>query len=803
MKKYLLVLICFWSGLQLSFSQTAVIKGKVTDSENNSSLPGVNVVYGNGKGTVTDLDGQFSFSLDAGTYELVFSFIGYDTQTKSITLESGKEVTLEIQLARNTKTLDLVVVSAGRYEQKLEDVTVSMEILKPQLIENKNTTNMETILEQIPGVTVTDGQASIRGGSGFTYGAGSRVLMLVDELPMLAGDAGDVKWNFLPVENIEQVEVIKGASSALYGSSALNGVINVRTAFPKEKPQTKFSVFYSQYNTPVRPDTLGNRRDSLGNLYTPLKWWSKPPTTTGFSAFHSQRFGQLDVVVAGNYFNDEGYREGETEERGRVNFNLRYRFKKIKGLQVGLNGNMQAANGGVFFIWQNADSGAYIPSHTDTSSTLGTYTNSRINLDPYIVYYTKKGARHSFRNRYLNTTNNNSNNASSTADFIYSEYQFHSQATHWLAITTGAVFSFSNVKSDLYGDHQGNNLAAFAQGDIKYGKLNVSLGLRGEYYRVDTFKTQTDYAIFTKNDTITLLKNSKVRPVARIGLNYQLAKATFLRTSFGQGYRFPSIGEKYVNTSISVLKVFPNADLQPESGWSAELGIKQGFKFGKLKGFADAAVFTTEYRNMIEFTFGQYYPDSVEVPNIFDVINYSGFRSINIGHARVSGIDVSLLTQADFGPFKTTFFGGYTYINPVNLNADSTYRATATDSTNLLKYRYQHMGKGDLQLDYKNFSVGLSLRCNSFMEIIDRSFEDPLLFNIEQTKILPGLKEYRQHYNQWTWVYDLRVSYTFNEQLKLSLLSNNLLNREYMTRPGDIQAPRTMMIQLLYNVKYK
>ena len=63
-----------------------------------------------------------------------------------------------------------------------------------------------------------DGQANIRGGSGYSYGAGSRVMLLMDDLPILTGDVNEVKWNYLPVEIIGQVEVIKGASSALYGS---------------------------------------------------------------------------------------------------------------------------------------------------------------------------------------------------------------------------------------------------------------------------------------------------------------------------------------------------------------------------------------------------------------------------------------------------------------------------------------------------------------------------------------------------------------------------------------------------------
>jgi iron complex outermembrane receptor protein len=109
-----------------------------------------------------------------------------------------------------------------------------MEVIKPSLVENTNATTMESIVDQVPGVNVIDGQANIRGGAGWSYGAGSRVLVLVDDIPQLSADASDAKWTFIPTENLEQVEVIKGATSALFGSSALNGVINFRTAYPRD-----------------------------------------------------------------------------------------------------------------------------------------------------------------------------------------------------------------------------------------------------------------------------------------------------------------------------------------------------------------------------------------------------------------------------------------------------------------------------------------------------------------------------------------------------------------------------------------
>ena len=128
---------------------------------------------------------------------------------------------VKIVLNEVSKKLDVVEISAGKFEQRIEETTVSMEVIKPQMIENKNTTEIQTAMEQIPGVNITDGQANIRGGSGWSYGAGSRVLVMVDDMPLISGDAGQVQWKLIATENINQVEVIKGASSVLW-LSALN-----------------------------------------------------------------------------------------------------------------------------------------------------------------------------------------------------------------------------------------------------------------------------------------------------------------------------------------------------------------------------------------------------------------------------------------------------------------------------------------------------------------------------------------------------------------------------------------------------
>lgn len=252
----------FLYGCQLfAQSNSGFLKGTVTDGQGSDALPGATVILGTSNGTSSDANGKFSLRAEEGTYQVRCELVGYLAFTQTVSLRANDTTFLNIQLNadKGNQLLDEVVVSAGKFEQKLSDITVSMEVIKPQLIENKNTTSLDIIMNQVPGVTVADGQASIRGGSGFSYGAGSRVLLLVDEMPMLSADANDIKWNYLPLENLEQVEVIKGAASALFGSAALNGAINLRTAYAKDKPITKVTAFAGSYDAPRRSLTNGGK----------------------------------------------------------------------------------------------------------------------------------------------------------------------------------------------------------------------------------------------------------------------------------------------------------------------------------------------------------------------------------------------------------------------------------------------------------------------------------------------------------------------------------------------------------------
>ena len=775
----LIVVLALFCSILKSQTNFGMVNGYVTDAKTKDTLIGAVVSVNSKNATTTNLHGYFELKVGAGNQTLQCNLLGYKLFNSKIEIKENETTTLNILLDDANTALDEVVISAGKFEQKLSDVTISMDIIKPALIENKNATNLDVIINQVPGVTVADGQASIRGGSGFSYGAGSRVLMLVDEMPMISADAGDIKWNYLPLENIEQVEVIKGASSALFGSSALNGVINLRTIYAKDKPVTSVISSFGSYDAPSKT----------------YKWWNGTSQfQKGINFSHAQKIGNLDLVLGGHIFSDDGFRMLETEDRKRFNANLKYNFKKIKGLSVGVNTNIMNTKGGLFFLWQSYDS-AYIPQ----GRTIQKYNNDRFNIDPFITYYWGKN-KLSLRNRYFKTLNRNDKNQGSAAELYYTELQYQTHFANNLNLTTGAVYMEQQVLGDsLYGKHSGQNIAGYIQADKKFFKrLTVSAGLRGEFYKLDTAKT-TGY-LKIKNQSVAL----PFQPVARIGLNYQALVYTFFRASFGQGYRFPSVAEKFVSTAVSALKIYPNQSLQPERAYSAEVGVKQGFKIGGFKGFVDVAAFYTKYQNMIEFVFNIYKPGGA-TGIFYQDVAYAGFKSQNIGEALITGYETSVSGTGKIGPVNVTVFSGYTYMNPVNPNFDPTKDSLGLPGVKTLKYRSKHLIKNDIQFDYKFISFGYSTRFQSKTENIDRRFVQSILHEynepatatspginwdeIDAYYILPGLNKNFGQFQKAVWLHDARISVKIKKHIKISFIVNNFTNVSYQARPGDLRAP--------------
>jgi len=755
-----ILIVCLWAigmlvpGQILSAQGLGSVSGRIIDAGTGEPILAVNVIANGHTGTATDLKGIFSLQLDGGRHTLLFSCLGYLEQQKEITLVEGETLQLEIEMEVSREMLEEVVVSAGKYEQKLSEVTVSMEVIKPYQLSKQNIVSLDMILEKTPGISILDGQPSIRGGSGFSYGAGSRVLMLVDDLPLLSADAGDVKWNYLPVENINQVEVIKGASSVLYGSSALNGVVNLRTRFPGNEPTTEVTLFGGATMNPVRKELI---------------WWDSQPLFAGLSFSHLRKIGNLDLSLGGNFFKDQGYREGDYENRIRGNLGLRYRSKKIEGLAAGLNVSAMYVDKSDFLLWQDADSGAY----RQPPASLTPLTGNRYNIDPYVEYTKRDGSRHSIKTRLYGVDNSTENEDRNNASKLwYAEYRYMKRFRSQTRWTSGLSYSRSKVVANLYDDHAGSNAAVYSQLDAKaFKKLQLSTGLRWE---VNTLDGELFYSL----------------PVLRAGLNYQAWENTFLRGSIGQGYRFPSVAEKFTDTNIGGLRIFPNPDLNPERGWSAEVGVKQGLAFGNWHGFADVALFWTEYYNMIEFTFGVYPPNPDDIPTFDDV----GFKAQNIGTARISGFDSQLSLIGKAGPVDLQFTGGYTYMYPVDPSLLDSIDIVEEDG-HILKYRRRHLVKLDLETGIWKIFAGANFQYNSRMINVDEVFLDPVIGNL----LLPGFPDYWEENKPAYTLLDFRLGWNITEMIRITAILRNAFNVEYLGRPGDIGQPRNINLQLRFD----
>jgi iron complex outermembrane receptor protein len=764
------------------------LQGVVLD-ENENPIIGALVVSDEGSKTRSDEKGLFSLSVEKYPIQLTLSFIGYETVVQQVN-QSDVDNRISFKLLPTAQQMEGVVVSASRREQKIEEITVSLEIIKPELIENKALTNTEEAVNQAPGVYAMDGQVSIRGGSGFSYGAGSRVMVVWNDVPLLSADAGDAKWQSIPIENIGQIEVLKGASSVLYGSGALNGIIALRDKELTRKGETKLSYQAGVYDRP--------RREGL-------RWTNQSLFSRQFNAYHGKMFDKFGYSVSVYDFRNDGFRAGEEENRFRFNGSFVFKPEKLKRFKAGLNYSVNMERRGLFIIWES-DSLGYQPSggtanpFSDTS-TLAVTENLRINIDPYLKWYDKYNNKHSIQTRYYLTDNRAQNGQSAAAAMYYADYKFERNFRKDFILTTGLTGVFNAVDSELYGDHDSRNYALYAQIEKSIGKLNLIGGVRGEYFQQN--ELSPDSRTYFSSDSSSSVP---VRPILRFGANYQLKEFTFLRASFGQAIRYPSVAERYASTSIGALNIFPNQTLLPERGWSAELAVKQGFKISNFKGFIDVAGFINEYSNMMEFTFGYFKPDSIPIsfnPNDPGFPqNWFGFRAENAEQARITGVELSINGTGKIGPVEVTALMGYTYMNPIVLNPDSAYiygtagnGGLSDTSSNMLKYRFRHLAKGDIQFKYKKLMFGFSGRYNSFMENIDASFETGINVLGSNVPVLVGLEEYRERNNGGDVIFDTRIGYQLNEQFLINFVVNNVFNEEYMTRPGDIRAPRQFLLR--------
>ncbi len=226
-RSFLLGGFLFFLMLNPAIGQENKISGVILSGDDQSPIPNANIKFSLDLGTVSDIDGMFEISgLEKGIYTLNISSIGFENHTEQVSLGSSDKIDLRIILTPKVYQTDVAVVTATRTEKSLADVSAPVIVVSKEEIERTGSRRLGNILEEQIGMNlVTDHGTGVQ-LQGFDP---DYTLILIDNQPVIGRTAGTLDLNRLAIGNVEQIEIVKGPSSALWGSEALAGVINIIT----------------------------------------------------------------------------------------------------------------------------------------------------------------------------------------------------------------------------------------------------------------------------------------------------------------------------------------------------------------------------------------------------------------------------------------------------------------------------------------------------------------------------------------------------------------------------------------------
>lgn len=604
------VFVVFLVTLSSSFAQSFNVSGTVSD-KNNFPLVGANVIIKElSIGTATDNEGKFIIhNLKNGNYTLEVSMIGYQKFIHKFPINNSN-FHIKIKLKKSIIKIDQIVVTAGKHKQKLLELPVSAEVIGNDIIAKKNFTKIDDLLRYAPGVNITLDQVSIRGSSGYSRGAGSRVLVAIDGIPVYTGDTGEIIWELVPITDVQRVEIMKGAASSLYGSTAIGGVINIITKGIASKPMTFVKSYLGVYGKPAHKE---------------WDWSDKTRTYNGITLGHTNKFGKLGVSFSLSRTEDMSYRENDWQNRYSGYLKMQYKFSSKSDLSFFATGFVR--DKATFDYWKSSRD-ALIPPLSGIGQIVhserflfGSIYNLRYNK--FLSFKLKGSLYRSFWKDDSESSNRSSSNLFRLE--LQSNYQF-SNSTY---LVSGMEGDAGIVKSNIFGNPTSNVFAIYSQLEYKFNfPLRISAGIRYDYSRLKNLEAENSLS-------------------PKFGLNYRLNTKTYLRASAERGFRAPSLAETFTSTITSGITVKPNPNLKSEHNYSYELGVNHSL-LNNLN--IDAAVFQSDYYNLIE--------PAIDI-NDGEVI----FE--NVTRARIQGSELIIKYSNPGYNFQSSI--GYTYLWTRNL----------------------------------------------------------------------------------------------------------------------------------------
>jgi len=264
MLRRLQILLYFLFIPSVIFSQVVSLSGFVNGTDSSSVTGAAISLIGTTLGTVTDKKGFYKINkIIPGKYILRVSFVGFETSEQTVDIQNA-DTHIDFYLKESNIDLNEVVVTGTKSEKTLKYVPVLTQVISARKMLELGITNVTDALQtMVPGINVSHQGTLV---TVTLQGMDAKYVLFLIDGERIAGEVdGDIDYSMLNLQNIDHIEIIKGASSSLYGSNAIGGVINIITKKINDPFDAKFYSRYSKYNELYSGGSIALKKGILGS----------------------------------------------------------------------------------------------------------------------------------------------------------------------------------------------------------------------------------------------------------------------------------------------------------------------------------------------------------------------------------------------------------------------------------------------------------------------------------------------------------------------------------------------------------
>ncbi|MBN2102835.1 TonB-dependent receptor [bacterium] len=748
-------IVCLFAGIFLFkstlFAQTkGAIEGWIIEENTGNPLYGANIMAkGTLLGNSSDTGGYFNIqNLPTGPHLLQITMIGYEKQSVPVSIRPDATAQVTVHLAPTVLKQPTLVVTATKRKQHIEDAPTTVDVIQSEYILKRNPATLDEVLVNTPGLGIIEGQIELRGSTGFNYAAGSRVLLMIDGHPMINGDTGGINWDAIPVEEVDHVEIVKGAGSALYGGNAMSGMVNIITRTPRITPQLRYRLHWGFYDEPAYGNWLWTDRFLTRQISENNIDLQHALTYEGVDVSYSQQIRDVGILATLGRKTSRGYHENGDYTLWNAFLKTVIHFTPQK--KWILMGNLAFNDHGEFIQWESQSAPMTVPDSE--------YGNR--------IDYRKGGLmstfKHAINHRFAYTVKSNwyrtdwKNNFPGMPDYavtdkIGSEIQVDLlKGNHGFTLGTEGIYTITDAR--IFGQESSWDAAIYAEDQIKFSPLwTLTAGARLDVHRIPD--VSFDWQISP-----------------RAGLVFRPQSGTSVRMSMGRGFRAPSLAEVFSEVYVSGMRVVPNLELKKaEKAISAEIGINQMFQttsheqlYGlQPKFIVDVALFANWYDNMID---------------VGKNSNLHAYQFMDMGRAEIYGLESKIKASLWDGLFIIN--SGWTWLDHRDLDGWGLLDKDKLNPGEPLPYRSNHRVTAGGEIVLNRLSFGLDYRYASVHK---------------KVIIFPNDQRVPMH------VVDARIQYNFGK-LNLSIDCKNLRNYHYTLRQRLLEPIRHYVITLRGNI---